>query len=52
MLPRVSAHRRHLIGEKCILNWTRNDWSMQMSESSRGVDKEPHVNNNFVTDST
>ena len=48
MLPRVSAHRRHLIGEKCILNWTRNDWSMQMSQRSRGVDKALHVNNNLL----
>ena len=48
MLPRVSAHRRHLIGEKCILNWTRNDWSMQMSQNSRGVDKALHVNNNLL----
>lgn len=28
-----------------MLDWTRNDWSMKMSESSRGEDKKLHVNN-------
>ena len=45
MLPRVPAHRRHLIGGKCTLNWVGIDQPMKMSASSRGVDKELHVNN-------
>ena len=48
MLPRVSAHRRHLIGGKCTLNWVGIDQPMKMSASSRGVDKELHVNNNLL----
>lgn len=41
----MSAHRRHLIGGKCTLNWVGIDQPMKMSASSRGVDKELHVNN-------
>ena len=32
-----------------MLGWTRIDWQMQMSESSRGQDKKPIVNNNPKT---
>ena len=33
-------------GWKCTLAWIGNDQSMKMSESSRGKDKKPYVNNN------
>ena len=30
-----------------MLNWARIDWQMQMRETSRGVDKKLHDNNNL-----
>ena len=29
-----------------MLDWTRINWSMKMSENSRAMDKKPLVNNN------